>query len=253
MTREGPAEARYRAIAADLAAKIRSGEYAPGEALPAQRELSAAYGVTLMTLRQALRQLSDDRLIVQQPGKGTFVSPPHLAYRLGSLRSLADDLREQGHEVRTTVLGRSVRKLPARVAAQLRVRPSDTALRLERLRAFAGRPAVHQVSWVPEPHAGAIRERDFGTVSLYGALADAGVAVARAAETVRPEALDEAGARHLGEPAGTPVSDSDRITYALDGGAVVAARATILGSMLEIRTDRQATGLSVAWSGLTSR
>lgn len=253
MTREGPAEARYRAIAADLAAKIRAGEYAPGEALPAQRELSAAYGVTLMTLRQALRQLSDDRLIVQQPGKGTFVSPPHLAYRLGSLRSLADDLREQGHEVRTTVLGRSVRKPPARVAAQLRVRPSDTALRLERLRAFAGRPAVHQVSWVPGPHADAIRDRDFGTVSLYGALADAGVAVARAAETVRPEALEAAAARHLGEPAGTPVFVSDRITYALDGGAVVADRATILGSMLEIRTDRHATGLSVAWSGLASR
>ena len=49
--------ARYRAIAADLAAKIRDGHYAPGEALPAQRELSAAYGVTLMTLRQALQEL----------------------------------------------------------------------------------------------------------------------------------------------------------------------------------------------------
>jgi GntR family transcriptional regulator len=111
--------ARYRAIAADLAAKIRDGHYAPGEA---QRELSAAYGVTLMTLRQALRELCAEGLIVQRPGKGTFVTPPHLAYQLGSLRSFADDLREQGHEVRTIVVARAQRRVPARIAARLQVR-----------------------------------------------------------------------------------------------------------------------------------
>src|ERR1700689_5531859 len=112
---EGSSMARYRAIAADLAAKIRDGHYAPGEALPAQRELSAAYGVTLMTLRQALRELGAEGLIVQRPGKGTFVAPPHLAYQLGSLRSFADDLREQGHEVRTTVMAPARRRGPPRI------------------------------------------------------------------------------------------------------------------------------------------
>ena len=244
-------EARYRAIASDLAAKIRAGTYAPGEALPAQRELSAAYGVTLMTLRQALRQLSDDGLIVQQPGRGTFVAPPHLAYQLGSLQSLADDLKKQGHEVHTSVLARSVRRAPDRVVSQLRIRPGDTALRLERLREFAGRRAIHQVSWVRQPYGDQIRDRDFSAVSLYGALADAGVAVARAAETIRPDALDAALARHLGEPAGSPVFVSDRITYALDATAIVADRATILGSMMEIRTDRAATGASLNWGAAT--
>ena len=65
---EGSSMARYRAIAADLAAKIRDGHYAPGEALPAQRELSAAYGVTLMTLRQALREL--ERRGADRPAAG---------------------------------------------------------------------------------------------------------------------------------------------------------------------------------------
>jgi GntR family transcriptional regulator len=247
MTADAGGQARYRTIAADLAAKIRAGRYAAGAALPPQRELAGSYGVTLMTLRQALRRLSDDGLIVQQPGRGTFVAPPQLAYQLGALRSLADDLEKQGHAVRTAVLGRSLRKVPARVAGQLRVRPGDRALRLVRVRAFAGRPAVHQVSWVREPYAGLVRERDFTSVSLYGALADAGVAVARASETVRPDLLDPAAAAHLGEPAGRPVFVSERITYLLDGTAVVADRATILGSMMEIRTERAATGLSLRW------
>jgi GntR family transcriptional regulator len=247
MTRNAVHEARYRSIAADIAAKIRAGHYAPGEALPAQRELSASYGVTLMTLRQALRQLSDDMLIVQQPGRGTFVAPPHLAYQLGSLQSLADDLKKQGHEVHTVVLARSVRRVPARIAAQLRTRPGDTALRLERVREFGGRPAIHQVSWIRQPSAEHIRDRDFTSISLYAALADAGIAVARASETVRPGLLDPTIAPHLGEPAGSPVFVSDRITHTLDGTAIVNDRATILGSMMEIRTERAATGLSLKW------
>ncbi|UBU18627.1 GntR family transcriptional regulator [Nonomuraea gerenzanensis] len=251
MTPDAGHEARYRAIAADLAAKIRSGHYAPGDALPPQRELSAAYGVTLMTLRQALRELSDERLIVQRPGKGTFVAPPHLAYQLDSLRSLADDLRKQGHDVRTSVAGRAMRRVPARIAAQLRLRPAETALRLERVREFAGRPAVHQVSWVRRPVAEQIRERDFTAVSLYTALADAGVAVARASEVVRPGLLDATGARHLHEPQGSAVLVSSRVTYTLDGTPVVADQATILGSMMEIRTERAAGGLSLTW-GATS-
>ncbi|TDB97976.1 GntR family transcriptional regulator [Nonomuraea longispora] len=250
MTADAVHETRYRAIAADLAAKIRSGDYAPGEALPPQRELSASYGVTLMTLRQALRQLSDERLIVQRPGKGTFVAPPHLAYQLDSLRSLVDDLRQQGHDVRTAVAGRAVRRAPARIAAELRLRPGETALRLERVREFAGRPAVHQVSWVRRPVADRIRDRDFTAVSLYTALADAGVAVARASEVVRPGLLD-AAARHLDEPQGSPVLVSTRITYTLDATPVVSDHATILGSMMEIRTERAATGLSLTWGAAT--
>ena len=248
--------ARYLAIAADLAAKIRDGSYPPGAALPAQRELSAAYGVTLMTLRQALRELSDDGLIEQRPGKGTFVAPldasPQPAYQLGPLRSFADDLREQGHEVRTTVIARAQRRLPARIAARLRVRETETGLRLERVRAFAGRRAIHQVSWIREPHAERLRDVDFAATSLYAALADAGAVVARAAETIRPEVLGADVARHLDEDEGAPVLVSDRVTYGPDGTALVTDRATILGSMMQITADRAATELSLHWGATPS-
>lgn len=198
-----------------------------------------------MTLRQALRHLSDEGLIVQQAGKGTYVSPPHLAYRLGSLRSLADDLREQGHEVRTRVLDRTLRRPPSAVAVQL----GAPALRLERVREFAGRPAVHQVSWVRKPFGNRLRSVDFAAKSLYAALADAGVAVARATETIRPDVLDETIAAHLHAPPGTPVFVSDRVTYSLDDTPVVTDRAVILGDTMEIRATRAATGLSLTWTG----
>ena len=205
--------------------------------------------MTLVTLRQALRQLEDDGLLSQQPGRGTFVAEPRAAYRLDSLRGFAEDLRAQGQTVSTQILGQSLRRPPAWVTGFHGPVASPGAggrfLRLERLRLIAGRPAVHQLSWI---RGDELAETDFSGVSLYAALAERGVVVHRAAETVRPGVLDDATAGLLGQPVGTPVFVSDRITYGLDDSALVFDRATILGTALEIRTERAATGLSMQWS-----
>lgn len=235
--------AKYRTIADDLGARIRAGEYPPGSALPPQRDLAARYAVTLATLRQALGVLESGGLLSQQAGRGTFVAEPKAAYQLSTLRSLADDLRDQGHEVTTLVVGAALRAPAAALGL-----PGARALRLERVRLLGGRPAVHQVSWVPAPWAEPLRDKDFRVVSLYGALADEGVAVHRASERLTPGVLAAGGTRHLGEPAGTPVFVSERTTYALDGSVVVVDRATILGTLVEIRTERAATAVSVRWT-----
>jgi GntR family transcriptional regulator len=243
-TRRSPLRTpKYQVIATDLAGKIRGGELAPGSALPPQRELSQAYGVTLVTLRQALRQLEDDGLLSQQPGRGTFVAEPRAAYRLHSLRGFAEDLRAQGQTVSTQILGQALRRPPAWISGFHG--PAGRFLRLERLRLIAGRPAVHQLSWI---RGDDLAETDLSGTSLYAALAERGIVVHRASETVQPGVLDSAAAELLGQPAGTAVFVSDRITYGLDDTPLVFDRATILGTALEIRTERAATGLSMQWS-----
>lgn len=234
---------KYQQIAEDLRTRIRTGAYPPGSALPPQRELSSAYGVTLVTLRQALDVLEAEGLLSQQAGRGTFVAEPRAAYRLSTLRSLAEDLREQGHTITTAVVALALRKPPASYGL-----PAGSALRLERVRVLGGRPAIHQVSWIPAPWAGPLRSIDFTTISLYAALADLGVVVHRATERLTPGVLTAAEAAALGQTAGVPVFVSERTTYALDGSPVVVDRATILGDLVEIRTERAATGVSLQWT-----
>jgi GntR family transcriptional regulator len=210
------------------------------------------YGVTLVTLRQALRRLEDDGLVSQQPGRGTFVAEPRVTYRLDSLRGLAEDLRAQGQTVSTEILGQVLRRPPAWVAAELagpeKLGSPEKALRLERLRLLAGRPAVHQVSWVRGAPGAALATADLSGTSLYAAIAEQDVVVHRATEVVRPGLLDDASAALLRQPAGTPVFVSDRVTFGLDDAPIVFDRATILGTVMEIRTERAATGLSMQWS-----
>jgi GntR family transcriptional regulator len=224
----------YRRIATDLADRIRAGEYRPGDTLPAQRELSASYGVTLMTLRQALQELRDEGLIVQQAGRGTFVAPVQAAYRVDTLRSFVEDLREQGHRVTTEVVSVSL----------------DEGLRLERVRLLGDRPVIHQTSSVPAPWAAVIADEDFRRVSLYVALAEAGVTIVRASERIVPGLLTEPVAGHLRRPAGEAVFVSERTTYAMDDQPVVVDRAIILGDLMEIRAERAATRLSVRWGAI---
>ena len=63
----------YVQIAADIRSRIRSGEYPAGSRLPANREMTAHYGVAAVTLRQALDVLRGEGLIATQSTRGTYV------------------------------------------------------------------------------------------------------------------------------------------------------------------------------------
>src|SRR5215471_218481 len=94
---------KYLRIHGNLRERITSGQWTPGSPLPSQRELAVEFGVSIMTLRQALQLLTDEGLIETRHGSGTFATA-HYAYDLGHLRSFASDLIAQGAEVTTELL-----------------------------------------------------------------------------------------------------------------------------------------------------
>ncbi|HST46913.1 GntR family transcriptional regulator [Jatrophihabitans sp.] len=240
--------AKYRQIGQDLAARIGRGEFQPGTPLPSQALLSREYGVTLMTLRQALGLLETDGLIAQLPGRGTYVTPvPTLDLR--SLNSLAEDLRQQGVELATVVLGCRLRALPAGVAAALDRLRGEPALRLERLRRIGRRPAVHQVSWVPAPWCEALLDVDFEAASLYRSLEQHGrLAIVRATESLRARALPAAIATAVGKPAGRPVLVAERITYDARNLPIVHDLATIVDDSISVLAQRAHRGTELSWA-----
>lgn len=64
---------RYVSIYDDLLSEIQTGKYRPGDKLPGENELSEKYSVSRNTLRQALLLLSEDGILSNHQGKGTFV------------------------------------------------------------------------------------------------------------------------------------------------------------------------------------
>ncbi|MGA5580310.1 GntR family transcriptional regulator [Streptomyces thermodiastaticus] len=66
----------YERIADDLRQRIRAGEYAAGERLPAETKLADEYRRSLPTVRQALGVLQAEGLIEKQHGRGNVVRKP---------------------------------------------------------------------------------------------------------------------------------------------------------------------------------
>jgi DNA-binding GntR family transcriptional regulator len=57
-----------------ITARIRAGEFGPGDKLPSGRELCEEYGVSMMVVRMAVERLRAAHLIVSAPGSGYYVS-----------------------------------------------------------------------------------------------------------------------------------------------------------------------------------
>jgi DNA-binding GntR family transcriptional regulator len=79
----------YERVAADLAERVRTGEFGPRVLLPSEATLMERYGVSRNTARRAYRLLADSGLVVIRHGAGAFV-------RCGScsVRSMAPAVME---------------------------------------------------------------------------------------------------------------------------------------------------------------
>src|SRR6185369_13902832 len=139
---------RYHQIAQSLRERMASGALAPGARLDNQRRLAQEYGVTLMTLRQALEVLERDGLIARRHGLGTFVATRSVDYDILSLRTFAGDLSARGEDVTTRFLRAQFEPADREVARALGVRPRQRVFALERLRLVAGRPTSFQASYL---------------------------------------------------------------------------------------------------------
>src|SRR6202048_1251580 len=85
---------RYRDIAAELQKEIRLGTHAVGKLLPTETELMARYSASRQTVREGLRILLEQGLIIRRAGLGSVViatEPPVLFSH--SVKSLGEWLR----------------------------------------------------------------------------------------------------------------------------------------------------------------
>ena len=86
-------------IEEQLADRIESGHLAPGERLPAERDLAPRCSVSRMTVRQALASLAARGLVERGVGRGTFVrEAPRIVHDLTRVAGFTEEVERQGLE-----------------------------------------------------------------------------------------------------------------------------------------------------------
>ncbi|AUA08625.1 MULTISPECIES: GntR family transcriptional regulator [Streptomyces] len=213
---------RYQVIYDDLVSQIRAGALSKDSRLPGETELAKQYGVSRMTVRQALDLLESERFVIRRQGSGTFVSD-HAEHgrRLNRLRSFADEIADTGGTASSRVVRCETAPASAEVAEAFGIAEGDLANRLTRVRLIGGVPAALQDAWVPYSAAPSLSREPLVDDSLYRTLTKRfGVELRYADQSMVAVLLDAEQADLLGTLPGRPALEIHRTTYGSRGEVV---------------------------------
>ena len=135
----------FAQVQASLRTEILANRLPPGAKLPSEAALESSFGVSRITVRQALSALNAEGLIVKVNGKGSFVTRPANAPYLGPLTGFYEHIRSGGDEARGKTLSVRESKASSVAAAALRIEPGTPLLTATLLRFVNDEPIAYGV------------------------------------------------------------------------------------------------------------
>ncbi len=144
-----------------------------GDQLPTEAQLSAIAGVSLVTVRRALSELSAQAVVRREQGRGTFVARPRVKAETTKVGGLRNGLHlDARSKLQTRVLGCGARSPNAEEAKRLGLSATAAVWEISRLRLLDRQPVIWELSVIPKilaPDLGAHLARS-AKRSLYGLL-----------------------------------------------------------------------------------
>ena len=239
---------RGRPLLADVVRRelkrlILGGEFALGSKLPNEDRLCERFGVSRVTIREAVRGLIEDGLVVRRHGSGTYVTRrPLIRNSLDVNFSYTEHFQESGFRPGRRLLGLKHVQADADLAEGLGLEVGAALLEVRRIRTADGRPAIYSVDRLPDGLIDPATERSAFGGSLYRLLTDAGHPIAHAEAVLTPAVADKELARLLDVSLGTPIQHLRQIDYDDAGRPVMISDEWHVTSVIELRVYRRGPG-----------
>ena len=219
-----------------LAEAIGAGRLAPGDRMPAEQDLAEWFGVSRMTLRQALAKLARRGLVTRTVGRrgGTFVAERKLEQDRTTLAGFSEQLRRHGIQPGARVLFATHRPAGPVSAAALKLAEGDPVHEVRRVRLGDGRPIALERSLFPAARfPGMLEFRLDG--SLYELLeVRYGLRPHQARESLEPVTAGVREAETLDVAEGAPLMQVERTAYARSGEPLEFARDLFRGDRTRV-------------------
>lgn len=134
----------YLIVKDKLLELITKGYYSKGSKLPSEFELAKDFGVSRPTLREALRVLEEENVLVRKHGVGTFINDKCTKIKNGieQLHSVTESIEQLNLTVGTKVLSLSVVDSDEKDHDKLAVALKTSLIKIERVRTADGEPVV---------------------------------------------------------------------------------------------------------------
>jgi GntR family transcriptional regulator len=215
----------YLQVRDALLERVKDGRWKPGGNIPSEIDLYRELGVSLGTLRKALSVMEAEKLIVRQPGRGTFISDYKGTRTLGRFSPMRG---ADGEPVQGEVKKRKA-KLDSPSAAEraaLRLKPGDQIVRIHQVRFHEQRPFAYELRCLPDRRFPGYVGRPEAPNEIEEIAQAWGVVLARAEAKVRVMTASAAATSALALAERAQVLVMERLVYDTDGEPVEAMTAT---------------------------
>ena len=230
-------------VRSELKRAILGGEFEVGSKLPNEDRLCERFGVSRVTIREAVRGLIEDGLVVRRHGSGTYVTRhPLLRNSLDTNFSYTDYIESSGLQAGRKLVGSRTIAASAETAETLGLPVGAPILEVRRIRTADRRPAIYSIDQVPAELVDPSLDRDALAGSLYRILTAADHPIAHAEAILSPTVADRDLARLLDVVPGTPLQFLHQVDYDDGGRAVMVSDEWHNPAVMELRVYRRGPG-----------
>jgi GntR family transcriptional regulator len=175
------------------------------------------YGLSRITVRQALANLEQRGLIYRRRGKGTFLRGPQVSQKLTrKARTIVEALRDRGIEPEVRIIGLQKIRAPEHVATILGT-GDEPVMRLRRVYLHEGAPIALVDLFLPLALSGVAEvlcRDDYKYETSYSVFEnEMHIRIKEAKHIIRTSALQPEVAEALDMPESSTCLTMDRITY----------------------------------------
>lgn len=163
----------YAQLRDQIEGKIRTGELQPGDRLQSENELASTYGVSIITVRKAIRELAEKGLVEKKQGKGTFVCKQKFTKDMKKLQSFSEMCIHLGMKPGGKMLENKLIPADEKICELLNLEPGSQVVYILRIRYADGEPVALEKNYFPLQYAYLLGER-FDDNSLFTFLKEKG-------------------------------------------------------------------------------
>ena len=212
----------YHQLLEIIKIKIKEGTWSPGDRIPSEAELCDTYGVSRTVVRQALRELESENIIIRRKGKGTFVAKPKISEGLiQKLTGFYQDMTERGLVPGTKVLFQQIVPANQKIARYLDIPLGTEIVDIKRLRFIHDEPIQLVTTYIPRYLSPDLVNVELSKRSLYEYLeTENGIKIARGIRYIEAVLANKEEADLLEIDEGDPLIMLDSVSYTETGQAI---------------------------------
>jgi len=187
--------------------------------MPTEAELVERFGVSRVTIRNALQPLVEEGMFVRERGRGTFLKTNQPENWVGRLMGFTETIREAGFEPGAEILKKGMtNKQPDEVTQHLKLR---AVWELKRIRLADNIPIAIEHAYLPPEIGLELENQDLISIAMYRFFEEElSIYLKEADQRITAVKAGEFEAKVLGIEVGDPLLKITRISYSHDNEPV---------------------------------